>query len=117
MTERNEPGDENERRGAEEDERRTSEAGARRPRRRREHREEGGDDPRRRREHREEGGDDPLRHARILQHRWEGSPPPTAERYARALQQWRALPGAVVSPGTGMTARADETGPDEGSQS
>jgi len=102
MTERYEPGDEDERRRAEDDERRPSE--------------ESGDDPRRRREHREESGDDPRRHARILQHRWEGSPPPTAERYARALQQWRALPGAVVSPGALVTASADETGPDEGSQ-
>jgi len=102
MTERNEPGDEDERRRAEEDERRTSEEGARRPRRRR--------------EHREESGDDPLRHARILQHRWEGSPPPTAERYARALRQWRALPGAVVSPGTGTTAGLEQTGPDGGNQ-
>ena len=88
MTERYEPGDEDERRRAEDDERRPS----------------------------EESGDDPRRHARILQHRWEGSPPPTAERYARALQQWRALPGAVVSPGALVTASADETGPDEGSQ-
>jgi len=88
MTERNEPG--------EEDERRTAEEGAQRRRRRR-------DD-------REHSGDDPLRHARILQHRWEGSPPPTAERYARALRQWRALPGAVVSPGTGTTAGPDEAG-------
>ena len=99
MTERNEPG--------EEDERRTAEEGAQRRRRRH--------------SQREHSGDDPLRHARILQHRWEGSPPPTAERYARALRQWRALPGAVVSPGTGGTAGpeetgADETSPDEGSR-
>ena len=45
---------------------------------------------------REGGGDDPKRHAAILAQRWEGSPPPTAERYARALSQWRSLPGAVV---------------------
>lgn len=102
MTERNEPGDEDERRTAEEDERRTSEEGAWRRRQRR--------------EHREESGDDPLRHARILQHRWEGSPPPTAERYARALQQWRALPGAMVSPGTGTTAGPEEASLDQGSQ-
>lgn len=102
MTEHNEPGEEDERRAAEEDERRTSEEDA--PRRRR------------RREPREESGDDPLRHARILQHRWEGSPPPTAERYARALRQWRALPGAVVSPGTGTTAGPEQPGPDGGDQ-
>lgn len=51
----------------------------------------------RERESRQEGsGDDPRRHAAILALRWEGSPPPTAERYAHALKQWRALPGAVV---------------------
>jgi hypothetical protein len=55
----------------------------------------------------EEGGDDPARHARIQARRWLGSPPPTAERYARALRQWRALPGAVVSPGTGMGPGSD----------
>jgi hypothetical protein len=27
--------------------------------------------------------------------RWLGSAPPTAEAYARALAQWRQLPGAV----------------------
>lgn len=50
-----------------------------------------------RREHEREGsGDDPRRHAAILERRWMGSPPPTAERYAHALKQWHALPGAVV---------------------
>jgi len=46
----------------------------------------------------DEGGDDPRRHDMILQRRWLGSPPPTAERYASALRQWQALPGAVVRP-------------------
>jgi hypothetical protein len=45
---------------------------------------------------REGSGDDPRRHAAILALRWVGSPPPTAERYAHALRQWRGLPGAVV---------------------
>lgn len=63
---------------------------------------------RRRHEPERESGDNPLKHARILQRRWEGSAPPTAERYARALRQWRALPGAVVSPGTGLTAAPAE---------
>ena len=66
--------------------------------------------PRRRRGRREESGDDPLKHARILQRRWLGSPPPTPERYARALRQWRALPGAVVAPGTGETTGPQEEG-------
>jgi hypothetical protein len=51
----------------------------------------------RERESRREGsGDDPRRHASIMALRWAGSPPPTAKRYAHALRQWRALPGAVV---------------------
>jgi hypothetical protein len=51
----------------------------------------------RERESRREGsGDDPRRHAAILALRWLGSPPPTAQRYAHALSQWRTLPGAVV---------------------
>jgi hypothetical protein len=43
-----------------------------------------------------ESGDDPLRHARIIERRWLGSVSPTPALYARALQQWLALPGAVV---------------------
>jgi len=43
-------------------------------------------------------GDDPSTHAQILERRWLGSEPPTAELYARAREQWRALPGAVMSP-------------------
>lgn len=55
----------------------------------------------REREHRRdrkwaESGDDPLRHARIIERRWLGSVPPTPALYARALQQWLALPGAVA---------------------
>jgi hypothetical protein len=44
----------------------------------------------------DDSGDDPLRHARIIERRWLGSVPPTPTLYARALQQWQALPGAVV---------------------
>ena len=50
-----------------------------------------------------EDGDDPLRHAQIIQRRWLGSPPPTLERYARALRQWQRLPGAVMRPATTVT--------------
>jgi hypothetical protein len=32
-----------------------------------------------------------------LAKRWSGSPPPTAEAYARAESQWRQLPGAVIT--------------------
>lgn len=57
------------------------------------------------REHeREESGDDPRRHAAILERRWLGSPPPNAERYAHALKQWKALPGAVVQSAPELAA-------------
>ena len=61
----------------------------------------------------EEGGDDPLRHDMILARRWLGSPPPTAERYANALRQWLALPGAVVRP---AVTEADPPAPTGGSE-
>jgi hypothetical protein len=32
-----------------------------------------------------------------LRRRWEGSAPPTAEAYTRALKLWRQLPGSVVT--------------------
>jgi len=84
--------------------------------RRRSRSDEGGEDTGREASHRrlrgksredDEAGDDPARHARIQARRWLGSPPPTAERYARALRQWRALPGAVIDPGTGMVPGSD----------
>ena len=55
----------------------------------------------------EESGDDPKRHASIIARRWQGSVPPTAERYARALQQWQNLPGAVVKTPAGLSGSAD----------
>jgi hypothetical protein len=61
------------------------------------------DHERHRERDREGSGDDPRRHASIIARRWLGSPPPTQERYARALQQWQALPGAVVRPATDVT--------------
>ena len=48
---------------------------------------DGGDD---------EDGDSPARQAAIIALRWLGSIPPTAELYARARQQWLALPGATM---------------------
>jgi hypothetical protein len=63
----------------------------------------------------EESGDDPERHARIIERRWLGSPPPTLERYARALRQWHRLPGAVVRPATDVSAtREPPAQPDAG---
>ena len=34
--------------------------------------------------------------------RWEGSAPPTADAYARALAQWRQLPGAIATSATDL---------------
>jgi hypothetical protein len=48
----------------------------------------------------EESGDDAKRHASIIERRWLGSPPPTAERYTNAFRQWRKLPGALPGPAT-----------------
>jgi hypothetical protein len=63
---------------------------------------------RRHQHERENSGDDPLRHTEIIARRWLGSPPPTFDRYAKALKQWSALPGAVTGP------IADETDNDKG---
>jgi hypothetical protein len=90
MPERKEPDEEGERPEFEEPERRERRRRGRPPGRRREDR-----------------GDDPRAHARIIERRWRGSPPPTAERYAQALRQWQALPGAVVSPATDVTAAGE----------
>jgi hypothetical protein len=49
---------------------------------------------------REHTGDSPRKHAEIIERRWLRSPRPTQERYARAIQQWHALPGAVLRPAT-----------------
>jgi hypothetical protein len=59
---------------------------------------------------REESGDDPTRHAKIIERRWLGSPRPTAERYARAIRQWHALPGAVMWPATDAPAQPSPAG-------
>lgn len=36
-------------------------------------------------------------HREIVLRWWEGSVPPTAQAYARALKQWRQLPGSIVT--------------------
>jgi hypothetical protein len=48
-----------------------------------------------------------------LARRWIGSPPPTAEAYAKAESQWRQLPGAVIARPTDLGS-AQETGTTEG---
>jgi hypothetical protein len=71
----------------------------------------------------DDSGDDPLRHARIIERRFLGSVPPTPALYARALQQWLALPGAVVrsasevrppEPPAGSSRPAPKQGPQGG---
>ena len=47
----------------------------------------------------------------ILERRWLGSPPPTAQRYARAIEQWHALPGAVMYPPSDVTGTAETKKP------
>jgi hypothetical protein len=101
----------------------------RQPRHPEDHRRSRRDRDEREREHhreRSESGDDPRRQELIIERRWLGSIPPTAELYARALRQWEALPGAVVrsaadvqpiptpkpAPGSSATRR----GPEEGEQ-
>jgi hypothetical protein len=88
----------------EDDRREREERKERAPRQRR--RREPAPDRDRRRRRREKEFDDPRAHALILERRWVGSPPPTAALYARALQQWHALGGAIVSPATSVTPAA-----------
>lgn len=33
----------------------------------------------------------------FLTRRWQGSVPPTAQAYSRAIQKWRQLPGSIVT--------------------
>ena len=58
----------------------------------------------REREYHEERRERPRGHGReravfldYIARRWQGSAPPTAEAYARALRQWRQLPGSVIT--------------------
>jgi hypothetical protein len=64
------------------------------------------EDPREHREHEgphpAEGGWDREVHLAIIAARWVGSVPPTAEAYARALAQWRQLPGAITTAATDL---------------
>jgi len=43
--------------------------------------------------------------------RWLGSAPPTAEAYARALAQWRQLPGAIGATATDLGGAANNAKP------
>ncbi len=82
--------------------------------RKRERRKAEGVDVRQKREHEWNERDDETREHRPEQHgtgygteragyltflasRWVGSIPPTPQAYARALKQWRQLPGSIVT--------------------
>jgi hypothetical protein len=72
----------------------------------RERRDHEHDDERERRDHEHEhsdrrGRDFPV-FLKIRGARWLGSAPPTAEAYARALVQWRQLPGAISATATDL---------------
>jgi hypothetical protein len=71
------------------------------------------DDRRHEHDRGEEDGDSPARQAAIIARRWLGSLAPTAELYARARQQWLALPGATVHPAAEvqLPARPPATAP------
>jgi hypothetical protein len=73
-------------------------------RERREHEREG---------HREEGKDRAV-HLAIIAARWAGSVPPTAQAYARALAQWRQLPGATITAATDLGNAAEVPVPGDG---
>jgi hypothetical protein len=47
-------------------------------------------------------------HEEIIARRTEGGAPPTAEAYARALEQWQQLPGSIVRPPTDVRPPAQE---------
>lgn len=57
--------------------------------------------------HKPEGREHQV-HKEILERRWRGGPEPTPEAYARALEQWKNLPGSIVRPPTDITPPSDE---------
>jgi len=69
---------------------------------------------RREHEHSDRRGKDFRVFSRILGARWVGSAPPTAQAYARALAQWRRLPGSIGTTATdlGNAAGTAKPGPE-----
>ena len=64
-----------------------------------------------------EDGSEHRVHLDIIAARWVGSAPPTAEAYAKAMAQWRKLPGVIETSATDLgTREADpsEAGPERG---
>ena len=60
------------------------------------------DPDRERPKHKPEGREHQV-HKEILKRRMRGGPEPTPEDYARALEEWKKLPGSVVRPPTDIT--------------
>jgi hypothetical protein len=76
-------------------------------------RDDGHEHERREREHERSdrrGRDFPV-FLKIRGARWLGSAPPTAEAYARALAQWRRLPGAIGATAADLGGAADAAKP------
>jgi hypothetical protein len=69
------------------------------------------DDHEREREHSNRRGRDFPVFLKIRGARWRGSEPPTAEAYARALAQWRQLPGAIGVAATDLGGTAGAAKP------
>jgi hypothetical protein len=65
------------------------------------------DPDRERPKHKPEGREHQV-HKEILKRRMRGGPEPTPEDYARALEQWKKLPGSVVRPPTDVTLPPQE---------
>jgi len=56
-------------------------------------------------------------HLEIVLRWWEGSVPPTPQAYARALKQWRQLPGSIVTSATDIGAAAGTSAPSQPEES
>jgi hypothetical protein len=70
-----------------------------------------------RRPHPAEDGSEHRVHLDIFRARWVGSAPPTADTYAKALAQWRALPGVIATSATDLgvgEANPSDAGPGRG---
>lgn len=83
------------------------------PKRPREPREPGqpGERPR----HNPEGREHEV-HKEILARRMRGGPEPTPDAYARALEEWKNLPGSVVRPPTDISEQSESDQPESSDQ-
>ena len=66
------------------------------------------------RAHPAEDGNEHRLHLDIIAARWVGSAAPTAQAYAKALAQWRKLPGVIATSATELgigDSNASKDGP------